>query len=144
MKKSTKGRLLQAGALGVDVGIPALVTVSYFPVWVNRGTEATVSGLAVILALICAVPALRRFKALVKSPSMPLVWTVLFIMFLALEGIVREVKTICLFGAISNFIGAAMHKCGAKMIEDEKNGANNAQSARPAPSAPAEMGTTNN
>ena len=129
MKKSTKGKILQMGALGIDVGIPALVTVSYFPIWVNRGTEATVSGLAVILALICAVPALRRFKALVKSPSMPLAWTVLFILFLALESIVREIKIICLFGAISNYIGAAMHKAGAKMIEEEKNGTSAAQPA---------------
>lgn len=123
MERATKGKIIKAAALGIDVGVPFVATVSYFPVWIDRGANATVSGLSVLLVLICVVPLLRKLGSLFKSPSMPMVWTILFVLFLALESIVHEIKAICLLGMIANYIGAGMYKIGDKLIAyNEKKG----------------------
>ena len=127
MEKSTKCKLIKAAALGIDVGVPFVATVSYFPVWIDRGANATVSGLSVLLVLICVVPFLRKLGSVFKSPSMPMVWTVLFVIFLALESIVHEIKAICLLGMIANYVGAGMYKIADKMMaEYVKKGAEEA------------------
>lgn len=120
MTRETKGKLLKGSALAIDVGVPFVTAVSYFPVWVDRGTESTVSGLSVLLVLLCIIPFFRKLREVFKSPSMPLVWTVLFLLFTALESIVREIKVICLFGMVANYAGSALYKIGSKMCEEDR------------------------
>lgn len=117
MKNATKGKILQGVALAIDVGVPLAVTLSQFPVWIDRSAGATVSGLCLIFLTISCIPFFRKIKEYMKSPSAPVLWTVLFVAFLILEGIASEIKVICFFGAIANYIGALIYKLGARFLD---------------------------
>ena len=120
IKRETKGKILKVLAVIISVAVPLIVTYSYFPIWVNRSTGATMagvslSGMFLAFALICFVPAFRQVREYFKSPSVWLVWTLLFVLFLALEAIIKEIKIICFFGMVSNYIGAVLYNIGKKM-----------------------------
>ena len=44
MTKLTKGRLICFAAILIDVGAPLAATMCYFPIWVEKSAEATISG----------------------------------------------------------------------------------------------------
>ena len=117
MKNSAKGRLLKGIGLTVDVAAPLAATVSQFPLWIERSSSATVSGLFLLFAFLSCIPFWRQIKAFMKSPSAPLLWSVLFVLFLALRNIVDEMLIVCLVGALSNLIGTGLYKLGAILAE---------------------------
>ena len=39
MTNKVKGKLIKGGALTLDVGVPLAVTLSYFPLWVEKSAE---------------------------------------------------------------------------------------------------------
>lgn len=112
MKNTTKGKILKGAALGIDVTVPLSVTLTQFPVWVNRDAQSTVSGLFLMLAVISCIPFYRKLKEYFKSPSAPVVWTILFVAFAVLENIAAEIKLVCFFGAIANYFGSLLYKAG--------------------------------
>ena len=117
MKRRTKGLLLRCIAILLDVGAPLTATAIYFPLWVERSAEATVSGMFVVLGLLSAIPLFRIVKERIKSPSSWMVWLILLIVFAALETIVSEIKIISLVGLISNLIGAILYRHGGRLGE---------------------------
>ena len=112
MTNAKKGWLLKKLALAIDVGIPMLVTCSQFPIWVDRSSEATVSGLFLLFALISCVPFIRRIKEFLKSPSAPIVWGLLFLFVFAMRAIIDEALIVTFFGTAANLLGALVHKLG--------------------------------
>lgn len=110
MSNAFKGFLIKKLALLIDVGVPLAVTVSQFPVWVERSSEATVSGVFVVFALLSCIPFLRRIKAFLKSPSAPVVWTLLFFFLVALNSIIDEAVFIAFYGACANLLGALLNR----------------------------------
>ena len=43
MKNSTKGKIIRySSVVALDAGAPLAATCAYFPMWVNKGSEATV------------------------------------------------------------------------------------------------------
>ena len=119
MSNRTKGRALQASALVLDVGAPLAATMSQFPVWVEESSEATVSGLFLIFAILTAIPLFRQLRELVKSPSMPVIWLVMFVGFWALRNIIDEMIMISLVGVVSNSVGTVVYKLGGSIAERE-------------------------
>ena len=120
LKKETKGHILQIIAVAIDVVVPLVVTYSYFPIWIDRSMGSTIagvslSGMFVAFALICFVPAFRQIRDYFKSPSAYVIWTILFVLFLALEAIITEIKIICFFGMVSNYIGAILYNIGKRL-----------------------------
>ena len=113
MSNALKGFLLKKLALIIDVGVPLYVTCTQFPIWVNRSSEATVSGLFVVFALLSCIPFIRRIKAFLRSPSAPVVWAVMFIALAAINCIIDEAVFIAFYGACANLIGAVLHKIGS-------------------------------
>lgn len=87
---------------------PALATVAYFPLWTERGAGATLSGGALLLLIICAIPLIRHIKKLFVSPSAYIVWLVIFLAFYSLSSIADEVTVIAFVGFIGNLIGAIL------------------------------------
>ncbi len=115
MKRETKGKILKIAALVIDWGVPLIVAITYIPAWVERSTWATVSGLALIIALVCCIPFYKQiWEHFKRSPSACLIWTVLFLVFLVLESIVGEIKIVCFFGALANLIGSVLYRLGNK------------------------------
>ncbi len=121
MRDRTKGRLLKAIAVVIDVAAPLAATLTQFPIWVEKSSEATVSGLFLLFALLSAIPFMRQIKAFFKSPSVWVLWCIIFVMLIVLEKIIAEMKIVCFVGVISNVIGAGIYKLG-KMFEERSEG----------------------
>ncbi len=107
MKARTKERLLlNALATVISVVPPVAATLTYFPVWISEGKETAFSGLCVLLLVISAVPLYRLAVQWLKTPSAPLIWLFVLIVFSAAAKIADQVTAIALIGFISNTVGA--------------------------------------
>ena len=112
MTNRTKGNILKAIAVTIDVSVPLVATLTQFPLWVEKSSEATMSGLFLIFAFISCLPFIKQIKAYFRSPSVWVVWVVLLVLFVCLRNIIDEMVVVCFFGAIANVIGAGIYKLG--------------------------------
>lgn len=112
MKNATKGKVIKGGAIGIDVLGPFIATLTQFPVWIDKSAEATMSGLFVVFAALSVIPLLRQIKAFIKSPSVWVIWVVLFVFFIALQSIISEMLVVCFWGMVANIVGAGVYKLG--------------------------------
>ena len=116
-----KRKILRACAMVIDVGAPLAATVSQFPIWIERSAGATVSGIFILFAILSAVPLFKRFRALMKSPSAPLMWGMIFGFLMALHTIIEEMLIISFVGLISNAIGWGFFKlAGTEKNKEEQ------------------------
>jgi hypothetical protein len=111
---TTKGRVLKAIALAIDILAPLIATLTQFPIWINKSSEATVSGVVILLAFFSCIPLLKHIKAFLKSPSIPIIWLVMFVMLTLLNSIIDQMIVVCFIGVISNTIGTIIYKIGEK------------------------------
>lgn len=121
MTNKTKGRVLKTSAIGIDVIAPLWATIAQFPVWVERSAGATVSGLFIVIAFLCCIPFYKIIFKWLKSPSIPILWTVIFVLLYALSRIIEQMLVVCVVGIFSNYIGAVLYKIGTR-IEERENG----------------------
>ncbi len=70
------------------------------------GGEELICGGAVLLLIVCALPAFRYLKEHLRSPSVPLLWGACFLLFFALSKIAEEMIVISFVGWISNLAAA--------------------------------------
>ena len=103
-----KRRILKASAIAIDVGAPLIATLTQFPIWIERSSEATVSGLFVLFALLSAVPLFKHFKTIVRSPSSPLMWGLILAFLYAMRTIIDEMVVVSFVGFIANLIGGGL------------------------------------
>lgn len=91
------------------VGVPIAVTLSYFPLWVERGSSATISGTAVIFLLIAIIPLVRYAKQIFKSVyACIFVWAILLGLFIILENIISQMVIVCEWALGSNIIASVL------------------------------------
>jgi len=112
MKNKTKGRIVKGAALTLDVGAPLIATICQFPVWIEKSSSATISGVFLVFAFLSCIPFLNQIKTWLKSPSVPVLWCVFLVLFSLLRNIIDQMWIICLVGAISNCIGSLIYKAG--------------------------------
>lgn len=115
-----KKRLLKGAAVGIDVGAPLIATLTQFPIWIERSAGSTVSGLFVLFALLSAVPLVKYYKRILRSPSAPLMWGLMLAFLYALRTIVDEMIVISFVGLVANAVGWAMFKCADCIKEPPK------------------------
>ena len=116
-----KRKILRASAIGIDVGAPLIATLTQFPLWIERSAGATVSGIFLVFALLSAVPLFKHFGELLKSPSAPIMWGLIFAFLLALHTIIEEMLVISFVGLVSNVIGWGLFKlAGSEKKEETK------------------------
>lgn len=113
MKNAVKGNIIKGVAVCVDVAVPLAATLTQFPIWVNRSSEATMSGLFLLFAMLSCLPFMKQIKAYMKSPAVWSVWCILFVLFVLLRNIIDEMLIVCFFGMIANLAGAGIYKIGA-------------------------------
>ena len=126
MRNTTKGKMIKGSAIVLDVAAPLVATLSQFPLWVEKSSEATMSGLFLLFAFLSCLPFLKQIKAYFKSPSVWVVWVVLFVLFICLRNIINEMIVVCFVGMLTNLAGTGIYKLGA-MIENKPNGAVDAE-----------------
>lgn len=118
-----KLKVIGLTSLGLLVSIlpPLITTASYFPLWIERSATATVSGVAVFLAILCFVPLYKKILSTLRSPSAPILWTVLAVLMFVMKEIADEMFVVAVVGAISNLVGWAIFKL-AKRLRRSDNG----------------------
>ncbi len=110
MTNGTKYLILHIVALIACVLPPAALTIYYFPLWVEKGGGASVSGAAVFLLLLCGIPLFRSVREFFKSPSARLQWFLGLLIFWLHKPIVDEMVVICFAGFIGNCVGTLFFK----------------------------------
>jgi len=91
------------------VGIPIAATLSFFPLWVDRGSSATISGMAVVLILFSVIPIVKYSKQIFKSIySSVLIWIILLGLFIVLENIISQMIIVCEVALGSNIIATIL------------------------------------
>ena len=124
MKNTTKGKIIKGAALTIDVVSPLIATICQFPVWVEKSSSATISGVFLVFAFLSCLPFLNQIKTWLKSPSVPVLWCVFLVLFTLLRNIIDQMWIICFVGVISNYAGSFIYKIGEGIGQknDENNG----------------------
>ena len=78
------------------------------------------SGLSVLLLLICVIPAAKHVKIAMRSASIPFVWTAIAIGLVAINSIVEEMIIVAVLGAVANWIGAFLYRAGEKFLKEKE------------------------
>ena len=120
MKRSTKGAILKFIAVGIDVSVPLVATLTQFPLWIERSTESTMSGLCLVLIGLSVLPFLKVIKEYFKSPSSWVVFGIIFVLLLPLRNIIDQILIVSLAGFVANVIGAGIYAIGNSMQEKDK------------------------
>ncbi len=123
MKNKKKGTIVRWVATTICVGAPLATTISQFPIWIAKSERATISGIFLVLAIICCIPFYRQIRDYFKSPSAWVVWTVLTVLFVAMQNIIDQMIIVGIVGIVSNLIGVGLYKLGDHLKEkpDESN-----------------------
>ena len=89
---------------------PSATTVYFFPVWIDIGMAAKVSGLSVLILIICALPFWKVLRENFKNPSVKTIWFIGLVAFWLIRPIVDEMIIICAVGFVSNILGSLVFK----------------------------------
>ena len=109
MSRKAKYITLNIIALTMCVAPPAVATLYQFPLWVEKGADATVSGLAVFMLFLCALPFVRTIKEALKSPSVKFMWFAVLVILWLLRTIIDEMIVVCAVGFLSNCVGSLFY-----------------------------------
>ena len=69
MTNRTKGNILKAIAVTIDVSVPLAATLTQFPLWVEKSSEATMSGLFLIFAFLSCLPSRSSATGCSRCPG---------------------------------------------------------------------------
>ena len=109
-KHPVRSLLLRALGLVLCVIPPAAATLCYFPVWRAEGGETLLSGTALLLLTLAAIPVYKLISAHLRSPAAYTVWLIAFLLFLMLSSIAHEMVVISFVGFIGNLVGAILFR----------------------------------
>ena len=71
------------------IGVPATVILTYFPLFVERGSTETMGATAIVLLLIAIIPLFKQINQFFqKTPASWVIWAILFGLFLIVQSIV--------------------------------------------------------
>lgn len=119
MNNRTKYIILSCAALSMSVLPPLIATVMQFPIWIEKSSEATVSGIALILIFFSCLPFYRAIINYFRSPSAPVVWIVICVLMYIMKSIAEQMFVVACVGAVSNLIGVLFFRLRNKYRDDE-------------------------
>ncbi|MBQ7343246.1 MAG: hypothetical protein IJW53_00610 [Clostridia bacterium] len=125
LSRNNPAKRLLFNSLGLAISvIPVVVaTLSYFPLWLAREDASALSGICVLLIGAALVPMYKYLGRMLRSPSAPLMWFAVFIVFLLLSKIANEMTVISFVGFTTNLIGSIFFKLAEGYgREDEREG----------------------
>jgi hypothetical protein len=90
--------------------VPATAcTLSYFPLWAES-SGARINGAAALLLVIAFMPLCKLLYRALRSPSVTLVWFILFLLFFLLSRIADEMTVISFVGFASNLLSSVLFR----------------------------------
>lgn len=114
MSERTKYLILYVLGLAICIVPPAVAVLLNFPIWIQKSSAATLSGLSLILLVLSCIPFYKAILAYIKSASSPVMWLILFVFCFLFGSIVHEMTIISFVGVISNTVGAVIFKISKK------------------------------
>ena len=114
MTSRTKYIILYVVGLVVCIAPPVVAVLLNFPVWVQKSSAATLSGVSLVLLVLCCIPFYKAILSYIKSASSPVMWLLLFVFCFHFGAIVDEMTVISFVGVISNTVGAVIFKIAKK------------------------------
>ncbi len=122
LSRNNPAKRLLFNSLGLGICIiPVVVAIlSYFPLWLAREDASVLSGLAVLLITAALVPMYKYLGSILRSPSAPLMWFAVFIVFLFLSKIANEMTVISFVGFTTNLIGSLFFKLAKRYDKEEE------------------------
>ncbi len=114
MKSKIKFYTLRTAAMAFAVLPPFFAVISYFPVWRTKGDGSLLSGAALILLILSAVPLFKFLKRLIKSPTALGIWFSVFVLFFMLEKIAEQMCVIAFVGFSGNLISSLLWRMGGR------------------------------
>ncbi len=69
-----------------------------------------ISGFSLLLLVLAAAPLFNVIKRMLRTPSAPVLWFIIFIAFLMLSRIADEMTVISFVGLVSNLLGAVFFR----------------------------------
>lgn len=110
MTERTKHLILYVLGLVVCIAPPVVAVLMNFPVWISKSAAATLSGVSLVLLVLCCIPFYKAILAYIKSASSPVMWLLLFVFCFLFGSIVDELTVISFVGVVSNTVGAVIFK----------------------------------
>ena len=98
---------------------PVIATLTYFPLWLERGEGYVIAGGTALLVALCALPLWKYIARVLHSPASYVLWLIIFLFFLALARIADEMTVISFAGLCGNILGAVCFRI-AKGGGDER------------------------
>ena len=111
---------MQAGACAVCIAPPLIATLNSFPLFIERSSSATVSGLSLILFICCSMPLVKLAGKHINSPASPVLWIVVFAISTMMKNIIDEVCMISLIGLCSGGASFFLFKFTDKKFPKDK------------------------
>ena len=122
MRDAWTPSLLRLAGLLLSVLPPAAATLSCFPLWRERGSDAVLSGCTLLLLLLCALPLWRQLRRALRSPCAWMIWGALLLLFHLLSAIADEMVLISTAGLIGNLLGAVLFRLARRRQRAEGRG----------------------
>ena len=110
MKSDVTRFCLKAASILLATVPVIFATLTYFPLWKQKGTLTMLSGFTLLLLLLAIVPAIKLLRRIFSSPSATNMWFILFIVFFLLSKIADEMTVISLVGYLSNLSASFIWK----------------------------------
>lgn len=112
MTNLTRGKIVNASSTLLCVGTPIAAACTQFPIWVQQSSEATVSGMVLLVLFIACIPFYKYIKNYMKSPSAAVVWTVLAVVLTLMQQIISQMLIVTYVATGANIVGTGMYKLG--------------------------------
>lgn len=102
------------------IGIPIIVILTYFPLWIERDSASTMSGISVIFLLIVIIPLVKYAKQVFTSVySCLIIWAIFLGLFVSLENIISEMIIVCEVALGSNIVATILFASAKKFKAKE-------------------------
>ena len=91
------------------IGIPIIVILTYFPLWVERDSASTMSGISIVFLLIAIIPLVKYAKQVFTSVySCLIIWAIFLGLFVLLENIISQMIIVCEVALGSNIVATIL------------------------------------
>lgn len=122
MGASMKKLILTVCGLASAIAPPLVTTILQFPIWTEE-PKATISGLAILLIFFSCLPFWNQIKAYFKgSPSVTLLWIIVFVALMLLKNIINEMLYVCVAGLLGNMISEIFFYVRDNKIKETNEG----------------------
>lgn len=106
VKNNKKSHLLNAIAILISVVPASVATLTYFPLWSDRGSEYVFSGISLIFIMLSFSPLVKFLRRNLTTASSFVMWLIVFVIFSMLSLIAEQIKVISFVGFISGIVSA--------------------------------------